>query len=82
MSTKNPIKWKEAKAGLPGFQVYTDVTEEWGLAEGEEAPVYLQLEGVAVQMETLANGGATVSVRLPAQTARELGLLPKARKNK
>lgn len=79
MSTKNPIKWKASEPGLPGFQVFTDVTEEWGLAADEEAPVYLQLEGVAVQLETLANGGATVSVRLPAQTARELGLIPKKR---
>lgn len=81
MSTKNPIKWKEAQGDLPGFQVYTDVTEEWGLQKGQEAPVYLQLEGVAVQLETLAGGGATVSIRLPAQTARELGLIPKSRKN-
>lgn len=80
MSTKNPIKWKEAQGDSPGFQVYTDVTEEWGLQKDEEAPVYLRLEGVAVQLETLAGGGATVSVRLPAQIARELGLIPKSRK--
>ena len=41
---------------------------------GNEPPVYLRLEGVAAQMSA-AVGTATVTVVLPRQLARELGLV-------
>jgi len=76
MSTKVTIKARQPSAGEPGFYLYDDVLDEFRLDEADEAPVYLTLEGVAVQMTTLAQGGASVTIELPRELARVLGLLP------
>lgn len=78
MSTKSSIKWRDQSEGRPGFHLYDDATDSLSKDEGTEPLVYLSLEGVAVQLETLADGGATVTVAIPRELARELGLLPKA----
>lgn len=76
MSTKASIKWRHQAAGLPGFHLYDDVLDSFGSETNGEPPVYLRLDGVAAQMETLPTGGAAVTVVLPREAARELGLLP------
>jgi len=38
-------------------------------------PVYLRLEGVQVHLETLDRGGAVVTISIPEETAKELGLI-------
>lgn len=77
MSTKVSIKWRKETPTQPGFHLYDDwldaSVEDRG---GVEPPVYLELDGVAVQVETRPNGGASVALTLPRELARELGLVP------
>jgi hypothetical protein len=77
MSTKSSIKARHSTSEQPGFHLYTDVLDSLDVRDGApEPPVYLRLDGVAAQLETLNSGGATVTVVLPRGMARELGLLP------
>lgn len=48
----------------------------WHLYEElfEAGVVYLELEGVSVKLRTREQGGADVILRLPIETARQLGL--------
>ena len=79
MSTKSSIKWRHRANERPGFHLYDDVLDAFGAEEGApEPPVYLRLDGVQVQLETLGEHGASVTVTLPRELARELGLLPSA----
>ena len=76
MSTKSSIKCRNTTEGQPGFHLYDDVTDAFCAQDGDpEPPVYLCLEGVQVQLETLPEGGATVTVTIPREMARVLGLL-------
>jgi len=77
MSTKASIKWRAHVEGRPGFHLYEDTNDNLCDDDDFEPPVYLTIEGVDVKMETLSNGGARVTVTLPRELARELGLLPK-----
>ena len=77
MSTKSSIKGRDHTAGQPGFHLYDDVMDSFGAQDGDpEPPVYLCLEGLQVQLETHLEGGATVTVAIPREMARALGLLP------
>lgn len=38
-------------------------------------PIYLRLEGFQVQLETLDREGAVVTVAIPEETAKRLGLI-------
>ena len=77
MSTKSSIKWRHSTEAQPGFHLYDDVMDSFGAQDGDpEPPVYLCLEGLQVQLETLHAGGATVTVTIPREMARALGLLP------
>jgi hypothetical protein len=69
MSTKSSIKWN--LAGDVGYHLYTDVFDGF---DSDDPPVYLQLNGVHVELATMENG-ASVTVTIPAAIARELGLL-------
>lgn len=73
MSTKNSIKWNRAEGDKPGYHLYTDVMDSF--EHGEEPPVYLQLNGVPVELFT-TEGGACVTVTIPHSIAVALGLLP------
>ena len=76
MSTKSSIKWRDHTAAQPGFHLYDDVMDSFGAQEGDpEPPVYLCLAGLQVQLETHQEGGATVTVAIPREMARLLGLL-------
>ena len=78
MSTKVSIKWRDHTDARPGFHLYEDALDYFVDETGEvEPPVYLRLDGVGVQLETLAAGGATLTVALPRELAQELGLLPR-----
>ncbi len=77
MSTKISIKYRHSNNGIPGFHLYTDVMDGFGDDTEEEMPVYLQLDGVhVIEMATLINGGASVTLRLPRELACALGLMP------
>ena len=76
MSTKVTMKWRAQTVSQPGFQLYEDVMDSFGDdADRQNAPVYLRLEGVALDLHTLEGGGACVTVVLSRELARELGLL-------
>jgi len=62
VSTKVSIKRRAQEGGQPGFHLYEDVLDEMGATEGTEPPVYLSLDGVAVELRTLESGGASVTV--------------------
>lgn len=74
MSTKSSIKWREQTDDAPGFHLYYDCLETMMDAE---APVYLRLDGVHVELET-QGAGATLIAEIPRELARALGLLPGA----
>jgi hypothetical protein len=76
VSTKSSIKWRAKTEGSPGFHIYEDTSGSFGADDVAEPPVYLSLDGVAVQVETLGSGGAAVTIAIPRELARELGLLP------
>lgn len=77
MSTKSPIKGRQRTAVQPGFELYGDCIEEMFLDAGDpEPPVYLCLDGLPTELETLPSGGARVTVTIPREMAREMGLLP------
>lgn len=76
MSTKSSVKARSRTSERPGFHLYDDVLDSLDARDGApEPPVYLRLDGIAAQLETLNSGGATVTVALPREMARELGLL-------
>jgi hypothetical protein len=73
MSTKATIRFQLKEGGLPGWQVYEELFER-------EDIVYLEVEGVQADV-TMIGGmwgadAGTVLLRLPAATARQLGLVP------
>ena len=77
MSTKSSLRSRSQTKERPGFHLYDDVLDELAANDGgPETPAYLRLDGVSVQLETLSSGGASVTVALPRELARELGLLP------
>ena len=77
MSTKVTIKCRTQGAGSPGFHLYSDVLDSLGSEDAGESLVYLCLEGVKATLQTVDGGGASVTVALPREVARDLGLLPR-----
>jgi len=75
MSTKVTIRHSRRSDACPGFYLYHDVLDGLGIADDPQTDVYLRLDGVAVALETLSEGGALVTITLPRETARMLGLL-------
>lgn len=75
MSTKVTIAWREKREGQAGFHLYEDVLDSLGADDGCDAPVYLRLDGVTVDLRTLNGGGAAVTIALPRELAHVLGLL-------
>jgi len=74
MSTKATLKSRSQIAGSPGFHLYEETALD--SSDSEDEPVYLQVDGVAATVQTLKTGGASVTMVLPRELARELGLLP------
>ena len=67
MSTKATLAHHDSdQAGEPSWHLYEEVFEP--------GVVYLELEGVSVELRTREQGGADVVVRLPIGTARQIGL--------
>jgi hypothetical protein len=64
MSTRQTVKYQEGD-----FHLYTDCLDD------DDGPVYLELTGVEFSAETLGNGTAQVTVTIPFEWARKLGLL-------
>lgn len=75
MSSRVRVAWNEPGERLPTFVLYEDELAALGGTDSAAGPVYLQLVGVSVELSTLAEGGATVTVALPRRLAGELGLL-------
>ena len=77
MSTKSSFKSRDHTSERPGFHHCEDVPDFLDARGGDSGPpVYLCLDGIATQLETLNNGGATVTVALQRKMACEAGLLP------
>lgn len=82
MSTKATLKSRLRVDGQPGFHLYDDVLTEMAYDLSEVGgsttapPVYLTLEGVEVELRTLPSGGVAVTLTIPRDIARELGLVP------
>lgn len=74
MSTKVVIRSRIATPSEPGFQLYWDCLDELAAVSEEVIPLFLRLDGVAVELSTLPTGGASVTVKLPRELAHELGL--------
>ncbi|CAB3740998.1 hypothetical protein LMG22037_06441 [Paraburkholderia phenoliruptrix] len=74
MGTKDTIRFQEKADDLPGWQLYSELFDT-------EDVVYLELEGVQVDVTMIdsawGNRPGTVVLRLPAATARQLGLVPR-----
>lgn len=66
MSTKSTLAYHDASAGEPSWHFYEEVLES--------DFVYLELAGVAAELSTLEPGGSRVLLRLPVETAKQLGL--------
>lgn len=81
MSTKATIKSRTRTEELPGFHLYDDVLDDFAGDAEVEPPVYLTLEGVAVELQTRCPGGDWVTLAIPRALARELGILPASRDN-
>ena len=81
MSTKSTIKSQERTATEPGYHLYEDVIEQLalGATAGTDTPVYLELDGVDVELEASAQGGVSVTVKIPRALAIKLGLVPRYR---
>ena len=76
MSTKVSVKARAASPSAPAFHLYWDCLDDMSAeTDGETMPVYLRLDNVAVELRTLPTGGASVTLTLPNELARELGLL-------
>jgi hypothetical protein len=73
MSTRCSLKWRDQELEKPGFHLWEDAFER--LDHGEQAPVYLRLEGVQIHELETQFAGAAVTVQLPRETAVALGLL-------
>jgi hypothetical protein len=79
MSTKVSIRWRDRRENQPGFHLYEDVLDSLGVDKDDlEAPVYLRLDGVSLDLHMSNAGGASVTIALPRELARELGLLQPA----
>lgn len=73
MSTKCSIKFREQEGEMPGFHLWEEAFEK--LDHGDNARVYLRLDGVPAGLETMNSGGASVFVALPREIAIALGLV-------
>jgi hypothetical protein len=75
MSTKITLKTADQRDGSPGFHLYHDAVHQMDDHAVGNGPFYLRLEGVQVHLETLDRGGAVVTIAIPEETAKELGLI-------
>lgn len=66
MSTKSTLVHHQSDGDEPSWHLYEEVFET--------GFVYLELRGVNVELHTRERGGADVVMRLPIETARQLGL--------
>jgi hypothetical protein len=66
MSTKATLAHHDPGNGEPSWHLYEEVFEA--------GVVYLELRGVSVELHTREQGGADVVLRLPIETAEQLGL--------
>jgi hypothetical protein len=77
MGTKSTIRFQQKEGEMPGWTVYTELFEK-------EDVVYLEVEGVQADVTMIGGPWAapgTVLLRLPAATARQMGLVPPDWKN-
>lgn len=72
MSTKATIRYHHGEGGEPSWHLYEEAFEK-------DDVVYLELEGVQADVVMIDSAWAkagTVLLRLPAATAKQLGLVP------
>jgi hypothetical protein len=66
MSTKATLVHHDSEGDEPSWHLYEEVFEA--------GVVYLELRGVSAELSTRQQGGADVALRLPIETAKQLGL--------
>jgi hypothetical protein len=66
MSTKATLAHQDAEGDNPAWHLYEEVFEA--------GVVYLELRGISVELVTRDQDGADVVLRLPVETAQQLGL--------
>jgi len=77
MSTRQSIKFRSTDDRRIDYHLYEDCFEVRDAANPDDAPVYLELTGVhVIELATLDGEGAGVTIEIPREAARELGLLP------
>jgi hypothetical protein len=73
MGTKSTIRFQQKEGEMPGWTVYTELF-------AKEDVVYLEVEGVQADVTMIGTlwgaPAGTVLLRLPATTARQIGLVP------
>lgn len=73
MSTKATIRYHISQDGQPSWHLYQELLDK-------DEMVYLELEGVqgdVIMIDSASAKAGTVLLRLPTDTARQLGLLPR-----
>lgn len=73
MSTRCSIKWREQDLEKPGFHLWEDAFDR--VEHGEQARVFLRLDGVQIHELETQFAGASVTVELPREVAQALGLV-------
>ncbi|AGR72109.1 Uncharacterised protein [Burkholderia pseudomallei] len=66
MSTKATLANNPADDGEPAWHLYKEIFEP--------SVVYLEVRGVNVELHTREQGGVNLVLRLPVETAEQLGL--------
>ena len=75
MSTRASIKWRAQEGTVPGYHLYDDLTDGLDGTPQEETPVYLALGGVVIADLGTHENGTDVTIQMPREMARALGLL-------
>jgi hypothetical protein len=78
MGTKSTIRFQQKEGEMPAWTIYTELFEK-------DDVVYLEVEGVQADVTMIGSlwgaPAGTVLLRLPATTARQIGLVPPDWKN-
>lgn len=67
MSTKVTIKSSSRSEPHPGCHIFHDVLDEFGSRDEGETPIHQRIDGGAVELQALVEGGSSVTITLPRE---------------
>lgn len=67
MSTKVTITSRSRSETNPAYHRFRDVLDEFGARDEGGTPTHLRIDGVVVELQTLAEGGTSMTVTLPQE---------------